>query len=74
MLVLKNIADKESLLNKYPLIEYPKYYLDKQYDYLICDNGISFDNRGEEVMTHGGISIEEVIVPFIMLKSEDNNG
>lgn len=74
MLVLKDIADKNSLLNKYPLIEYPKYYLDKQYDYLICENGVSFDNRGDEVMTHGGISIEEVIVPFIIIKSEENNG
>lgn len=74
MLVLKDIANKEALLNKYPLLEYPKYYLDKQYDYLVCDNGISFDNKGEKVMTHGGISIEEVIVPFIIIKSEDNNG
>lgn len=48
---------------KYLLIEYPKYYLSKEYDYLICGIGSSFDSKGEKVMSHGGISIDEVIVP-----------
>ena len=70
MLVLQNFADKESLKQKYGLIEYEKkYYLDKAFDYLICDVGDSFDARGERVMTHGGISIDEVIVPFIKIKA-----
>ena len=56
------------------LIEYPKYYLDKQFDYLICGIGGSFDAKGEEVMNHGGITIDEVIVPFIKIKAVDNNG
>jgi hypothetical protein len=29
MLVLKDFADKESLVQKYGLVEYPKYYLPK---------------------------------------------
>ena len=73
MLVLKDFADKEALLAKFPLIEYPKYYLSKEYDYLICDKGYSFDAKGEDVMSHGGISIDEVIVPFIELKAGENN-
>ena len=44
-------------------------YLNKVFDYLICDVGDSFDAKGEEVMTHGGISIDEVIVPFIKIKA-----
>ncbi len=69
MVVLNDYADKETLKNKYGMIEYPKYYLDKGFDYLICDNGTSLDNTGEKVMSHGGISIEEVIVPFIKMKA-----
>lgn len=69
MLVLQNFADKAGLLQKYGMIEYPKYYLNKAFDYLICEVGDSFDAKGEEVMTHGGISIDEVIVPFIKIKA-----
>ena len=74
MLVLKGFADKESLKEKYGLLEFPKTYLPKEYDYLICDVGKSFDAKGEEVMSHGGISIDEGIVPFIMIKAVENNG
>jgi hypothetical protein len=75
MIVLKDFADNDSLLEKYEnLIEYPGYYLDKQFDYLICGVGDSFDAKGDEVMSHGGISIDEVIVPFIKIKAVDNNG
>ena len=69
MLVLKDFADKETLLEKYGLIEYPKYYLTKDYDYLICDVGDSFDAKGRDVMTHGGITLDEVVVPFIKIKA-----
>lgn len=75
MIVLKDFADKNSLIEKYSnLIEYPGYYLDKQFDYLICGVGESFDAKGEEVMSHGGISLDEVIVPFIKIKVVENNG
>lgn len=73
-LVLKDFADKDSAKEKYGLLEYPKYYLPKEYDYLICDTGKSFDVKGEDVMSHGGITIDEVVVPFIKIKAVDNNG
>lgn len=69
MIVLQDFADKEELKRSYGLIEYPKFYLDKKYDYLICDTGESFDAKGETVMTHGGITIDEVVVPFIEIKA-----
>lgn len=72
MLVLKDFADKDMWKNKYDMIDYPKYYLPKEYDYLICDYEKSMDAAGKSVMTHGGISIDEVIVPFITIKAEDN--
>ena len=73
-LVLKDFADKDTTKEKYGLLEYPKYYLPKENDYLICDIGKSFDVNGEEVMSHGGITIDEVVVPFIKIKAVENNG
>ena len=64
----------DSLKEKYGLLEFPKTYLPKEYDYLICDVGDSFDAKGEDVMSHGGISMDECIVPFIMMKAEENYG
>lgn len=43
--------------------------MDKQYKYFVCKKGITFDNVGESVVTHGGITMEEVIVPFIKIKA-----
>lgn len=74
MMVLKDFADKSSIIEKYDLIDYPKYYLTKDFDYLICDVGTSLDAKGEEVMSHGGITLDEVVVPFIKMKAEDYNG
>lgn len=74
MLVLKDFADKKALLEKYGLIEYPKYYLTKDYDYLMCDVGDSFDAKGEDVISHGGITLDEVVVPFIKIKAVKFNG
>jgi hypothetical protein len=74
MIALKDFADKDSLIEKFGLVEYPKYYLPKEYDYLICDVGDSFDAKGDDVMTHGGITLDEVVVPFIKIKAVQKNG
>ena len=74
MVVLKDFADKAGLIEKHGLVEYPKYYLPKEYDYLICDVGDSFDTKGNDVMTHGGITLDEVVVPFIKIKAVQKNG
>lgn len=74
MIVLRDFADKQDLIEKKGMIDYPKYYLNKDYDYLICSVGKSFDPKDAEVMSHGGISVDEVVVPFITLKAVDNNG
>ncbi len=74
MLVLKGFADKDGMKTKYGLLEFPRIYLPKEYDYLICDVGDSFDAKGEDIMSHGGISIDECIVPFIKIKAVGNHG
>lgn len=74
MLVTRDIADKQKWIDQYAMIEYPKYYLDKAFNYLICPAGRSLDTKGDDVMSHGGMTIEEVIVPFILIKAEENHG
>ena len=68
MAVLKDFAEANALLNE-NTTEYQGFYLDKEYRYFVCKSGVSFDSKGETVMTHGGISIDEVIVPFIKVRS-----
>lgn len=70
MLILKDFADVSSEILENTL-EYPGFYLDKRYKYLICKPGVSFDNKNSEVMAHGGITLDEVIVPFIKIKAVD---
>lgn len=75
MLVLKDFADKQVYLDKYGMIELEKKtFLPKAFDYLLCAEGQSFDDKGDQVMSHGGMTIDEVIVPFITLKAVNNNG
>ena len=73
-IVLRDFADKEKQQEKYKFVEFPKYYLPKEYVYLVCDVGESLDAKGEEVMTHGGLSIDEMVVPFITIRKAENNG
>ena len=60
-----------------PFVKYDiTYFADasKENDYLICAAGTSFDSKGDDVMSHGGITVDEVIVPFITIKAVENNG
>lgn len=68
MLILKGFAEISNEVAE-NTVEYPAYYLDKNYRYFICKAGVSFDNKNNQVMTHGGITIDEVIVPFIKIKA-----
>ncbi|MEW6624167.1 MAG: BREX-3 system phosphatase PglZ [Bacillota bacterium] len=45
--------------------------LPKVYHYFLCNKSFSFSKKDESIMSHGGISIEEVIVPFIHIRKED---
>lgn len=70
MIILKNFAEisKEVADNT---IRYPGYYMDQDYQYFVCESGVSFDSKNSDTMTHGGITIDEVIVPFIKIKAVD---
>lgn len=68
MVILKDFAEENDLITKYTST-YEGYYLDKSYKYLICEPDVSYDITNEEVVTHGGSTIDEVIVPFIKIKA-----
>jgi hypothetical protein len=70
MVVFKDFAELPAQILKYTT-EYPAFYLDRNYRYLICKSGVSFNHKDSEVMTHGGMSIDEVIVPFIKIKETE---
>ena len=73
MMILKDYASKESLKELHHLSEYPGYYLPKEYSYLVCEDEDALAYQGDTVMSHGGISVEEVIVPFIRVKGDESN-
>ncbi|MCB2286899.1 BREX-3 system phosphatase PglZ [Clostridium algidicarnis] len=68
VVIYKDFASEEDVKKEFNLIEYPGYYLPKDNKYLICEDGEAFALKGEEIVSHGGISIDEVIVPFITIK------
>ena len=70
--IYKSFASEEAARDEFNLIDYPGYYLPKENKYLICQEGESFGIMGEEIISHGGISIDEVIVPFITVKGVEN--
>lgn len=70
MVVLKDFADVSEDLEQ-RTFEYPGYYMNKNYQYRICNGRTSFDNKNEDVMTHGGITLEEVIVPFVEVRKKN---
>lgn len=72
MVVLKDFANKQAYQEKYHLLEFPAAYLPRENHYLLCKAGESLDNRGDLVMSHGGMTIDEVIVPFITIKAKEN--
>lgn len=50
---------------KYASIAWPNIGLPDERFMLLAKSGEAFIHQGEQVVSHGGISIEEVIVPFV---------
>ncbi len=57
---------RDSVHNQYPdTIEWPTWGLPTDYLPLIASNRKAFVKEGDQIVCHGGTSIEEVLVPFI---------
>ncbi len=48
-------------------LEWPSIGLPEDYFALIAPNRAAFVQKGETLVSHGGISIEELIVPFVYI-------
>mgnify|MGYP001382837032 CR=1 FL=1 len=72
-LILRDFVNEDELLYSYNLILYPGYLLPKGFKYLLCKSGDAFGIEGKKIMTHGGISIEETIVPFVKIERRNEN-
>ena len=60
--------------NKLPVIKWSNIGLPDDYHVLIAQYGQAFVPRGQDVITHGGISIEEVVVPFVKVEAIKGSG
>lgn len=62
--VYQDPAFLEKALRDTPSIRWPNYGLPEEYQVLLAQGNGAYINEGEQVVSHGGISLEEVIVPF----------
>ena len=54
-------------LDKFTTERYSGTYLPKGYTAYLFDQGTSYGERGKEYITHGGMTLEEAVVPFIKI-------
>lgn len=52
-------------------LEWPRYGLPEDFYVLLAEDQTAYVTEGKNVVSHGGISMEEVIVPFIRLWKEE---
>ena len=62
---------REEVAAKFPeSIRWPNYGLPKDRYVLLAGDLKAFTNEGDEIVAHGGISLEEVMVPFVAITRE----
>ena len=61
----------EEVADKFPeSLRWPNYGLPPARHVLLAGNLNAFTNVGDEVVSHGGIALEEVMVPFVAITRE----
>ena len=62
----------EEVASKFPeSIRWPNYGLPPARHVLLAGNLKAFTDVGDEIVSHGGIALEEVMVPFVAITRED---
>ncbi|MHB1162543.1 MAG: BREX-3 system phosphatase PglZ, partial [Chloroflexota bacterium] len=64
-LLRKQVKDKFSEAIEWPATGLPGDYLS-----LLAPDRVAFVKKDEKVVSHGGISLEEVIVPFVRVERD----
>ena len=54
-------------LDKFTTEQYSGAYLPEGYTAYLFDAGTSYGDRGKEYITHGGMTLEEAVVPFVKI-------
>jgi predicted DNA-binding protein (MmcQ/YjbR family) len=67
VIVLKDFAEASDEIKEAARL-FPGTYLDKSFQYYIAKDNKAFAALDRKLVTHGGISLEEVIVPFIKIE------
>ena len=63
---------RDEVVARFPdSIRWPNYGLPAARHVLLAGDLKAFTDAGDEVVAHGGISIEEVMVPFIAITREN---
>ena len=55
-------------LDKFSTFEYDGSYLPKDVKAYLFDTDVCYGERGKEYITHGGMTLEETVVPFIKIE------
>ena len=56
---------RDDAATQYSSVKWPNYGFSNDRHFLIAESGEAYVTEGQHIVSHGGISIEEVIVPFI---------
>ncbi len=64
--IYKSFTDAQEL-DKFTTEQYSGTYLPQGYTAYLFDAGTSYGDRGKEYITHGGMTLEEAVVPFIKI-------
>lgn len=68
--IFDSMNSREKVRKFFPdTIEWPPIGLPENYLPLFAGGRTAFGTKGEKIVTHGGLSIEEMIVPFINIES-----
>lgn len=69
--VIYKSFDEAPELKKFSTIKYSSNYLPDGYDAYLFDVDVCYGDKDKEYITHGGMTIEEVIVPFVRIGEYD---
>ena len=71
--IYKNGISCDAMLSKFKAFKWNGAGLSDKYNYILCEDDYAFIKEDRKIISHGGLSVEEVIVPFIHIRKENKN-
>jgi hypothetical protein len=63
----------DTIISEFKAIRWTGTGLPQKYSYLLAEGNSAFVKEGRRIVTHGGLAIEEVIVPFIHMRKGEKD-